>query len=67
MLLQTTNKLSNMTENKTRLRQPSNWNTGNKPAGTVSGIPRPPSRIPAFRFVRPNIKTTQGDLKKGSL
>nr|XP_050868351.1 putative uncharacterized protein DDB_G0277255 [Vespula vulgaris] len=64
---QTTNKLTNMTENKTRLRQPSNWNTGNKPAGIVSGIPRPPSRIPAFRFVRPNIKTTQGDLKKGCL
>ncbi|XP_046834803.1 uncharacterized protein LOC124431220 isoform X2 [Vespa crabro] len=64
---QTTNKLTNMTENKTRLRQPSNWNTGNKPVGTVSGIPRPPSRIPAFRFVRPNVKTTQGDLKKGCL
>lgn len=51
-----TNKPTNVMENKTRLRQPTNWNTGNKPPGIVSGIPRPPSRIPAFRFVRPNVK-----------
>ncbi|KAK2580115.1 hypothetical protein KPH14_012393 [Odynerus spinipes] len=62
-----TNKPPNVTENKTRLRQPTNWNTGNKPPGIVSGIPRPPSRIPAFRFVRPNTKPNQGDLKKGCL
>ncbi|KYM92377.1 hypothetical protein ALC53_00832 [Atta colombica] len=53
------------TENKTRLRQPTNWSTGSKPAAVISGIPRPASRIPAFRFVRPNMKTTQTDLRKG--
>lgn len=52
-------------ENKTRLRQPTNWNTGSKPAAVISGIPRPASRIPALRFVRPNAKTTQADLRKG--
>ncbi|KAI4489418.1 hypothetical protein M0802_011173 [Mischocyttarus mexicanus] len=70
LVKQTTNKLTNTTETKTRLRQPSNWNTGNKPANVASGIPRPQSRIPALRFVRPNVKTTtttQGDLKKGYL
>ncbi|KYM93448.1 PREDICTED: uncharacterized protein LOC108782035 [Cyphomyrmex costatus] len=51
-------------ENKTRLRQPTNWSTGSKPAAVISGIPRPASRIPAFRFVRPNAKTTQIDLRK---
>ncbi|KAI4477901.1 hypothetical protein M0804_012381 [Polistes exclamans] len=69
LVKQTTNKLTNTTETKTKLRQPSNWNTGNKPASVASGIPRPQSRIPALRFVRPNVKTTttQGDLKKGYL
>ncbi|XP_071645141.1 uncharacterized protein [Temnothorax longispinosus] len=52
-------------ENKTRLRQPTNWSTGSKPAAVISGIPRPASRIPALRFVRPNAKTTQADLRKG--
>lgn len=51
-------------ENKTRLRQPTNWSIGSKPA-VISGIPRPASRIPALRFVRPNAKTTQADLRKG--
>ncbi|KAL0101507.1 hypothetical protein PUN28_018970 [Cardiocondyla obscurior] len=51
-------------ENKTRLKQPTNWNTGNKPAAVISGIPRPTSRIPAPRFVRPNTKANQSDLKK---
>ncbi|XP_011865017.1 PREDICTED: uncharacterized protein LOC105560473 isoform X2 [Vollenhovia emeryi] len=45
-------------ENKTRLRQPTNWSAGSKPAAVISGIPRPASRIPALRFVRPNAKTT---------
>ncbi|XP_011175509.1 uncharacterized protein LOC105207644 [Solenopsis invicta] len=52
-------------ENKTRLRQPTNWSAGNKPAAVISGIPRPASRIPAPRFVRPSAKTTQSDLRKG--
>ncbi|XP_072747430.1 uncharacterized protein [Anoplolepis gracilipes] len=52
-------------ENKTRLRQPTNWSTGNKPAAVISGIPRPASRIPAPRFTRPNAKTAQADLRKG--
>ncbi|KMR04791.1 ras guanine nucleotide exchange factor e-like protein [Lasius niger] len=52
-------------ENKTRLRQPTNWSTGSKPAAVISGIPRPASRIPALRFVRPNTKTAQADLRKG--
>ncbi|XP_015185006.1 PREDICTED: uncharacterized protein LOC107070948 isoform X2 [Polistes dominula] len=70
LVKQTTNRLPNTTEIKTKLRPPSNWNTGNKIAGVTSGIPRPQSRIPAPRFVRPNVKTTtatQGDLKKGYL
>ncbi|XP_029174878.1 uncharacterized protein LOC114943427 [Nylanderia fulva] len=50
-------------ENKTRLRQPTNWSTGSKPAAVISGIPRPASRIPALRFVRPNAKP-QADLRK---
>lgn len=52
-------------ENKTRLRQPTNWNAGSKPAAVISGIPRPASRIPALRFIRPNAKTAQTDLRKG--
>lgn len=52
-------------ENKTcRLRQPINWNAGSKPAAVISGIPRPASRIPALRFIRPNAKTAQTDLRK---
>jgi len=50
-------------ENKTRLRQPTNWRS--KPAAVISGIPRPASRIPALRFTRPNTKATQSDLRKG--
>lgn len=52
-------------ENKTRLRQPTNWGAGSKPAAVISGIPRPASRIPALRFGRPNAKTAQADLRKG--
>lgn len=52
-------------ENKTRLRQPTNWNTGNRPSNLMSAIPRPPSRIPAPRFVRPIAKNIQGDIKRG--
>lgn len=52
-------------ENKTRLRQPTNWNTGNRPSNLMSAIPRPPSRIPAPRFVRPTAKNIQGDIKRG--
>ncbi|XP_032668454.1 uncharacterized protein LOC116842829 isoform X2 [Odontomachus brunneus] len=53
-------------ENKTRLRQPTNWGTGSKPSAVISGIPRPASRIPALRFVRPNnAKANQADLRKG--
>ncbi|KOC66328.1 hypothetical protein WH47_07397 [Habropoda laboriosa] len=52
-------------ENKTRLRQPTNWNTGNRPSNLMSAIPRPPSRIPAPRFVRPTVKNIQGDMKRG--
>ncbi|XP_018339737.1 PREDICTED: uncharacterized protein LOC108747023 isoform X2 [Trachymyrmex septentrionalis] len=59
------NQVVPKTENKTRLRQPTNWSTGSKPAAVISGIPRPASRIPALRFVRPNAKTTQADLRKG--
>ncbi|EGI63107.1 PREDICTED: uncharacterized protein LOC105148476 [Acromyrmex echinatior] len=59
------NQVVPKTENKTRLRQPTNWSTGSKPATVISGIPRPASRIPALRFVRPNAKTTQIDLRKG--
>ncbi|XP_020277439.1 uncharacterized protein LOC109851617 [Pseudomyrmex gracilis] len=51
-------------ETKTRLRQPTSWHTGNKPATVISGIPRPASRIPALRFARPNAKP-QADLRKG--
>ncbi|OAD61442.1 hypothetical protein WN48_10145 [Eufriesea mexicana] len=51
-------------ENKTRLRPPTNWNTGNRPSNLMSAIPRPPSRIPAPRFVRPT-KNIQGDIKRG--
>jgi len=53
-------------ENKTRLKQPTNWNTGSKPATAMSGIPRPASRIPAFRFSRSNAKPTEADPKKRS-
>ncbi|EFN89823.1 hypothetical protein EAI_14013 [Harpegnathos saltator] len=53
-------------ENKTRLRQPTNWGTGSKPSAVISGIPRPASRIPALRFARPNnTKINQADLRKG--
>ncbi|XP_014484064.1 PREDICTED: uncharacterized protein LOC106749277 [Dinoponera quadriceps] len=53
-------------ENKTRLRQPTNWSTGSKPSAVISGIPRPASRIPAPRFARPNnAKINQADLRKG--
>nr|XP_003703362.1 PREDICTED: uncharacterized protein LOC100879633 isoform X1 [Megachile rotundata] len=52
-------------ENKTRLRQPTNWNTGNRPTNLMSAIPRPPSRIPAPRFVRPTVKNVQSDIKRG--
>lgn len=63
--MQDPNQVVPKIENKTRLRQPTNWNTGSKPAAVISGIPRPASRIPALRFVRPNAKTTQADLRKG--
>ncbi|XP_076231439.1 uncharacterized protein LOC143177432 [Calliopsis andreniformis] len=52
-------------ENKTRLRQPTNWNTGNRASNLISAIPRPSSRIPAPRFVRPIVKNSQGEIKKG--
>ena len=52
-------------ENKTRLRQPTNWNMGSRSANPISAIPRPPSRIPAPRFVRPTVKNIQGDIKRG--
>lgn len=52
-------------ENKTRLRQPTNWNTGNRTSNMLSAIPRPPSRIPGPRTIRPTIKNTQGDVKRG--
>lgn len=57
------NKPVTKLENKTRLRQPTNWNAGNRAS---SGIPRPMSRIPAPRFSRPATRTsTQGDVKRG--
>ncbi|XP_029664435.1 uncharacterized protein LOC115236253 [Formica exsecta] len=59
------NQVVSKIENKTRLRQPTNWSAGSKPAAVISGIPRPASRIPALRFVRPNAKTAQADLRKG--
>ncbi|XP_076646374.1 uncharacterized protein LOC143355451 [Halictus rubicundus] len=59
------NKPAAKSENKTRLRPPTNWSTGNRPANTLSAIPRPPSRIPGPRAVRPTVKTTQGDVKRG--
>ncbi|XP_053977823.1 uncharacterized protein LOC128875879 [Hylaeus volcanicus] len=52
-------------ENKTRLRQPTNWNAGNRTSNVMSAIPRPQSRIPAPRFVRPTVKNIQGDVKRG--
>ncbi|KZC14347.1 hypothetical protein WN55_06779 [Dufourea novaeangliae] len=53
-------------ENKTRLRQPTNWNTGgNRTSNIMSAIPRPPSRIPAPRSARPTVKNAQGDVKRG--
>ncbi|XP_011502059.1 PREDICTED: uncharacterized protein LOC105365560 isoform X2 [Ceratosolen solmsi marchali] len=51
------NSASNMT-NARKLRLPTNW-TGapNKIANSaISGIPRPASRIPGPKFVRPNLK-----------
>ncbi|XP_011883026.1 PREDICTED: uncharacterized protein LOC105570443 isoform X2 [Vollenhovia emeryi] len=45
-------------ENKTQLGQPTDWSAGSKPAAVISETPRPASRIPAFKFVRPNSKTT---------
>ncbi|XP_026674819.1 uncharacterized protein LOC108631650 [Ceratina calcarata] len=56
------NKPATKLENKTKLRQPTNWNAGNRAS---SGIPRPPSRIPAPRFSRPAARNTQGDVKRG--
>ncbi|XP_053995932.1 uncharacterized protein LOC128885732 [Hylaeus anthracinus] len=52
-------------ENKTRLRQPTNWNAGNRTSNVMSAIPRPQSRIPAPRFVRPTVKNIQDDVKRG--
>nr|XP_033326841.1 uncharacterized protein LOC117220717 isoform X1 [Megalopta genalis] len=59
------NKPAMKFENKTRMRQPGNWNTGNRTTNTLSAIPRPPSRIPGPRAIRPTVKTTQGDVKRG--
>ncbi|XP_076179473.1 uncharacterized protein LOC143152820 [Ptiloglossa arizonensis] len=59
------NKPTMKIENKTRLRQPTNWNTGNRTSNMMSAIPRPPSRIPGPRFVRATTKNVQGDVKKG--
>lgn len=59
------NQIVPKVENKTRLRQPTNWNTGSKSSTVISGIPRPASRIPALRFARPNVKAAQPDLRKG--
>ncbi|XP_076303209.1 uncharacterized protein LOC143221682 [Lasioglossum baleicum] len=59
------NKPTAKFENKTRLRPPTNWSTGSRPVNTLSAIPRPPSRIPGPRAVRPTVKTTQGDVKRG--
>ncbi|XP_043259484.1 uncharacterized protein LOC122401430 isoform X1 [Colletes gigas] len=59
------NKPTMKIENRTRLRQPTNWNTGNRTSNTMSAIPRPQSRIPGPRFVRPIVKNTQGDVKRG--
>ncbi|XP_014211100.1 uncharacterized protein LOC106641258 [Copidosoma floridanum] len=49
---------STTTTKGTMLRRPSNWTGASNKAsnGPVSGIPRPASRIPAPRFVRPNPK-----------
>lgn len=64
--LQGPNQVVPKIENKTRLRQPTNWGTGSKPSAVISGIPRPASRIPALRFARPNnTKANQADLRKG--
>lgn len=52
-------------ENKTKLRQPTNWNPGNRASNLTSAIPRPASRIPAPRLARPTVKNAQGDVKKG--
>ncbi|KAK1117034.1 hypothetical protein K0M31_017082 [Melipona bicolor] len=59
------NKPITKVENKTRLRQPTNWNMGSRSTNPMSAIPRPPSRIPAPRFVRPTVKNIQGDIKRG--
>nr|XP_034192681.1 uncharacterized protein LOC117609975 isoform X1 [Osmia lignaria]XP_034192691.1 uncharacterized protein LOC117609975 isoform X1 [Osmia lignaria] len=59
------NKPMMKVENKTRLRQPTNWNSGNRPPNVMSAIPRPPSRIPAPRFAKPIVKNIQGDIKRG--
>lgn len=59
------NKPITKIENKTRLRQPTNWNMGSRSTNPMSAIPRPPSRIPAPRFVRPTVKNIQGDIKRG--
>ncbi|KOX77778.1 hypothetical protein WN51_10568 [Melipona quadrifasciata] len=56
------NKPITKVENKTRLRQPTNWNMGSRSTNPMSAIPRPPSRIPAPRFVRPTVKNIQGIL-----
>lgn len=54
-------------ENKTRLRPPMNWKTGNRSSNLTSAIPRPPSRIPGPRFGRSTIKNIPGDIKKGDM
>ncbi|XP_076767073.1 uncharacterized protein LOC143433582 [Xylocopa sonorina] len=54
-------------ENKTRLRQPTNWNRGIRAPNVTSAIPRPPSRIPGPRFVRPTVKNIQSDAKRGHM
>ncbi|XP_012273638.1 uncharacterized protein LOC105696058 [Orussus abietinus] len=54
-------------ENKPKLRQPTNWSSSNRLSSIGSGIPRPASRIPAPRFSRLNVKSNQGDAKKGYL
>lgn len=64
--LQGPNQVVPKIENKTRLRQPTNWGTGSKPSAVISGIPRPASRIPALRYARPNnAKANPADLRKG--
>ena len=59
------NKTVVKVENKTKLRQPTNWNPGNRASNLTSAIPRPASRIPAPRLARTTIKNAQGDVKKG--